>query len=99
MAAAYLGTGQAGPPEKVYYELESGKKELQDPIVTTHILGQNRDNKGEKRFEIWLKKLREVESLPVFGADSKESKDYLKKLNFLKGEIEKMLKSRSAETA
>jgi len=58
-------------------------------------LGQNRDNKGEKRFEVWLKKLREIEGLPVFVADSKEAKEYLKKLNFLKGEIEKMLKARA----
>ena len=94
MAAGYISKSKA-PAEKVVYELETGKKDLQDVVNITHILGQSRDNKGEKRFEVWLKKLREIEALPMYVADSKEAKEYLKKLNFLKGEIEKMLKSRT----
>lgn len=81
-----------GKDAAVVYELETGKD--QDKAIVTHILGQSRDNKGEKRFEVWLKKLREVEGLPVFVADSKDAKEYLKKLNCLKGEIEQMLKAR-----
>ena len=94
MAAGYLSKSKA-PPEKVVHELETGKKDQQDVVNVTHILGQSRDNRGEKRFEVWLKKLREIEGLPIFAADSKDAKEYLKKLNFLKGEIEKMLKARA----
>lgn len=88
MAANAVG----GSKSAVVYELETGKD--QDKAIVTHILGQSRDNKGEKRFEVWLKRLREVEGLPVFAADSKDAKEYLKKLNCLKGEIEQMLKAR-----
>lgn len=84
----------SGPKhDKVVYELETGKD--QDKVIVSHTMGQSRDNKGEKRFEVWLKKLRDVEGLPVFVADSKDAKEYLKKLNCLKGEIEQMLKARA----
>jgi len=94
MAAGYMTKSKA-PAETVIYELETGKKDQQEVANVTHILGQSRDNKGEKRFEVWLKKLREIEGLPVFVADSKEAKEYLKKLHILKSEIEKMLKARA----
>jgi len=82
-----------GKNAAVVYELESGKD--QDKVAVSHTLGQTRDNKGEKRFEIWLKKLRDLEGLPIFVADSKDGKEYLKKLNYLKGEIEQLLKARA----
>jgi len=80
--------------EKPVYELETGGQ--QDVANVTHILGQSKDNKGEKRFEVWLKKLREIEALPVFVADSKDAKEYLRKLNGLKAAIETMLKARKS---
>jgi len=62
-------------------------------------IGKNRSNpKTEQSFNVWLKKLREIENMADFNSDSKESRDHIKKMNSLKGLVQNILESHKSKS-